>query len=408
MRIGIIGGSIGGLAAARELAALGAEVRIFERSPGVLRDRGAGIGLDPAALAHLLEHDLLDGYLAKDWHDYMAGDDRILWRAPGAMATTCWDVLYRGLRAAVANASYEGGISLVDLAAGGETTLAMLSDGREERFDLLVCADGVDSQARRILYPGVAPDFAGYVAVRGLIDEADVPVDALGDVWESYQGDLVRYLVPGGHVIMYMVPGPGREGLAPGKRRLNWVWYVNMTAAELAAAQTDRHGETRRLSIPPGMLAPAMWAGHLARARGLFSGAFMTVLEATRAPFQRVIHAFMAPRLTAPGLALIGDAAHLCRPHVGSGSSLAIMDAVALARAVAANGDDVGAALADFEAERLPAVSAMVALSIRMGEAHQGREIDWATRDKGWIEGWWGAMMAGDRIYFDVGKGEEK
>ncbi len=409
MRIGIIGGSIGGLAAARELLETGADVRVFERSPGLLRDRGAGIGLDPPALAHLQANDLLDGYLFKHHHDYLAGDDSLLWRADGAMATTCWDVLYRGLRARVPDAVYEGGVSLVALEPAEGGTLVRFSDGRATRFDLLVCADGVDSTARRLLFPELAPEFAGYVAVRGLIDEAEVSAAALGEIWDDYQNHLIRYLVPGGHVIMYLVPGPGAggEGLKVGKRRLNWVWYVNMTAAELAAAQVDRTGETRRLSIPPGLMSEALWRAHLARARRLFPGRFMAVLEATKAPFQQVIHSFLAPRLTAPSLALIGDAAHLCRPHVGSGSSLAIQDAVALARAVAAAGGDVAAALRAFEAERLPLVSAMVRLSIRMGEAHQGREIEWTDKDQAWIARWWQAMMADDQIYFSAREGGE-
>ena len=122
------------------------------------------------------------------------------------MATTCWDLLYGGLRAAVREADYQGGVGLVDLEVGAELALAKFSDGREARFDLLVCADGVDSHGRRILFPELAPDFAGYVAVRGLIDEAELPLEALGTVWGSYQDDLVRYLVPGGHVIVKCAP----------------------------------------------------------------------------------------------------------------------------------------------------------------------------------------------------------
>ena len=409
MRIGIIGGSIGGLAAARELRRLGAEVRVFERSPGVLRDRGAGIGLDAPTLSYLLANGLLDGHLEKTRHAFLAGDDRILWSAPGAMAATCWDVLYRGFRRELPDHCYAGGVTLRALETDDAGATALLSDGRRERFDLLVCADGVDSRARQILHPEMAPAFAGYVAVRGLIDEAALPGDVRGEIRELYVDALVRYLVPGGHVILYMVPGPdpAAGGLAPGGRRLNWVWYVNLSPAELEAALTDRDGRRRRLSVPPGMMAPVAWAGFLARGRELFTGAFAAVMEATARPFQQAIYSFMAPRLVDRRLALIGDAAHLCRPHVGSGSSLAIADAVALGEAVAAHGEDVSAALAAFEAERLATVAAMVELSVRMGEAHQGREVDWSRMTTARVEAWWAAMMAGGGIYFDARAGEE-
>ena len=49
MRIGIVGGSIGGLTAGCLLRSLGHDVSIFERSTTKLAQRGAGIGLLEAA-----------------------------------------------------------------------------------------------------------------------------------------------------------------------------------------------------------------------------------------------------------------------------------------------------------------------------------------------------------------------
>ncbi len=55
-------------------------------------------------------------------------------------------------------------------------------------------------------------------------------------------------------------------------------------------------------------------------------------------------------------LVLVGDAAHTAHFSIGSGTKLAMEDAIALARAVDRHGDDVGAALADYELERRPVV----------------------------------------------------
>jgi anthraniloyl-CoA monooxygenase len=53
---------------------------------------------------------------------------------------------------------------------------------------------------------------------------------------------------------------------------------------------------------------------------------------------------------------LLGDAAHTAHFSIGSGTKLAMEDAISLARAIEQRGDDLGAALADYESERKPIV----------------------------------------------------
>lgn len=58
---------------------------------------------------------------------------------------------------------------------------------------------------------------------------------------------------------------------------------------------------------------------------------------------------------------LIGDALHTAHFSIGSGTRLAMEDAIALDRALAAHSDDVAAALPAFEAARRPIVGKLVA-----------------------------------------------
>ncbi|MGH6790214.1 MAG: FAD-dependent monooxygenase [Pseudolabrys sp.] len=58
---------------------------------------------------------------------------------------------------------------------------------------------------------------------------------------------------------------------------------------------------------------------------------------------------------------LIGDALHTAHFSIGSGTRLAMEDAIALDRALAEHSDDVNAALAAFEAARRPIVEKLVA-----------------------------------------------
>ncbi|MFO1287387.1 MAG: FAD-dependent monooxygenase, partial [Rubrivivax sp.] len=61
-------------------------------------------------------------------------------------------------------------------------------------------------------------------------------------------------------------------------------------------------------------------------------------------------------RWSAGNVVLLGDALRTAHFSIGSGTRLAMEDAVALAKAFAACGNDVPAALARFQADRLPPV----------------------------------------------------
>ena len=58
---------------------------------------------------------------------------------------------------------------------------------------------------------------------------------------------------------------------------------------------------------------------------------------------------------------LIGDALHTAHFSIGSGTRLAMEDAIALDRAMAAHPDDIVAALAGYEAARRPILEKLVA-----------------------------------------------
>src|SRR5262249_35715729 len=68
-----------------------------------------------------------------------------------------------------------------------------------------------------------------------------------------------------------------------------------------------------------------------------------------------------------PRIALIGDAAFVARPHVGAGVTKAALDADALAAALAAHADDLGAALARYERAHLHFGRGLVDMSRQEG-----------------------------------------
>ena len=122
----------------------------------------------------------------------------------------------------------------------GQTVSAEIEGHGHIKTDLLVCADGAQSPTRRRLLPDVQSIYAGYVAWRGTLDEADAP-------------ELVRFsgtpspspeARSSGHILTYFIPGAGAD-TTPGRRRLNWVWYVAADQDELGPLLMDRDGRQR-------------------------------------------------------------------------------------------------------------------------------------------------------------------
>jgi 2-polyprenyl-6-methoxyphenol hydroxylase-like FAD-dependent oxidoreductase len=79
---------------------------------------------------------------------------------------------------------------------------------------------------------------------------------------------------------------------------------------------------------------------------------------------------------------LIGDAAHAASPHAGQGASLALEDAMRLARLLGAR-EDIGVTFEQFERERRPRAERIVALARRNGnhKREYGRAGAW-LRDR--------------------------
>ncbi|HYT44217.1 MAG TPA: FAD-dependent monooxygenase, partial [Methylomirabilota bacterium] len=154
---------------------------------------------------------------------------------------TSWDTLYRQLRNALPYNLYHNGKRLTSFEQYKDYVVAEFEDGHSERCDLLVGADGPSSIVRQQLLHDVYPKYAGYVAWRGVVDENKVPIDIVqffADKFTFFHGRNTQ-------ILCYLIPGPTGE-LSEGERRLNWVWYVNVSVGnKLQSLLTDRYGKQR-------------------------------------------------------------------------------------------------------------------------------------------------------------------
>lgn len=362
----IVGGSVAGLFVGNMLLRQGWDVTICERVPDDLASRGAGIArhaemVPIMAAAGVAEEGPLgvevDGRIAVDRHGNELGRYRF------AQHLTSWSYVYNPLKAAFPVARYHGGRELVAIERDGAgRPVARFADGSAVAADLVIGADGFRSRVRALLAPAVVPVYAGYVAWRGL-----VPETALPEAFRSSGfGQYCFCFPPGGQFIGYPVAGAD-DSVAPGRRRYNFLWYRHVAdGAALADLLTDASGHRHDYSIPPPLIRPDLVQRLHRDAAADLPPALADVVGRVEHPMLQPIYDVDSDRIAFDGVALIGDAAFVARPHAGIGVLKAGEDALALSAALAAEAN-VAAALARFSAERLPAGKQAVALGRRLG-----------------------------------------
>jgi len=367
----IVGGSLGGLLAATTLRASGWRVDVFERSPHALDSRGGGIVLQPDVLhafhfAGIRPHGAL-GVASRD-RIYLDRAGDVVRREYQPQTQTSWNMLHGTMRRALPDDRIHPGETLARIEQAGGQVRAHFASGRVETGDLLIGADGARSTVRSLVLPGTAPDYAGYVAWRGLVPEGDLDVQhrALLDGVFAFQHDEAQQML-----LEYLVPGEDGS-IAPGRRRWNWVWYRKVPQDALPALLTDRSGRPHAFSLPPGALPAAQAARLRADAAGLLAPQFNALVQGTKEPFVQAILDLAVPRMVFGRVLLLGDAAFVPRPHTAGGAAKAAANALALAQALQRSDQSIDARLREWEILQLRAGRALVDWGRRLGDGIMG------------------------------------
>ncbi len=243
------------------------------------------------------------------------------------------------------------------------------------RVDLLVCADGIGSSARRRLLPDVSPAYAGYAAWRGTVAEDRLDAGTLAALADA----LVYQVIPESHILVY--PIPNVDGATErGRRLLNFVWYRNYPGAALDRLMTDREGVRRDTTLPPGSVDPLHVAEMRAFATSHLAPPLAAVVLGAGEPFVQAVFDIEVPRMAFGRTCLIGDAAFALRPHIAAGTAKAAADGWALAEALDAVGGDVPAALERWEVRQLAVGRDALERSRRNGDRSQ-RSGTWRPED---------------------------
>ncbi|MFG3257756.1 FAD-dependent monooxygenase [Streptomyces sp. NPDC048172] len=389
LNVAVVGGSIAGCAAALAVSrGGGARVTVFERAAGELRSRGVGVSLHNDRYAELEAAGYVDAAMPwaelnrRIWtvRDGETPEGRAIATHPFPFRAYGWGSLWNELRRRVPDGvdyRTDAEVAAVEPDADG-VTLRFGEDGsddRTERFDAVIGADGYRSVVRNTMFPELSPDYSGYLAWRG-----SSPGEGPGT-------DAHIVVFPGGHCMIYRIPGPD------GEHRVNWVLYT--VPPPLDGTQPDLRTPT---SLPPGRLTEDLTEHLRALVAEHFPPVWAECVLSTPVEDTLVqpIYDMEVPHYATGRLLLVGDAATVARPHTGGGSVKALQDACSLEAAWRAGDGDLETVLAAYDADRTSVGATMVALGRRLGHAQVENTPDWAAMREPDLEAWWQRQHQGD------------
>ncbi|RAR50020.1 2-polyprenyl-6-methoxyphenol hydroxylase-like FAD-dependent oxidoreductase [Paraburkholderia unamae] len=375
----VVGGSLGGLFAANLLARDGWTVKIFERVPEALSGRGAGIVTHPELFAALSAADIrFDDTIgvSVDKRATFAQDGELISDCDMPQVLTAWGKMYSVLRGSIDDTHYHPGMSVVRVDENAERATVTLADGTTHTADLVIAADGLRSAIREQFLPRVALQYAGYVAWRGLVDEAAISAPTHAALFDKF----AFCLPPREQILGYPVAGHANS-TRPGERRYNFVWYrATDEQAALRDMLTDASGKRWEGGIPPTLIRDDVLADMEDAAHALLAPQFAEIVTKAAQPLFQPIFDLEVPRMAFGRIALLGDAAFVARPHCGMGVTKAAGDAMELVKALR-EGADVRGALEAYSAVRTKFGAAIVQHARHLGAYMQAQLKDESERE---------------------------
>ncbi len=341
INVGIVGGGIGGVAAAVALRRMGIEATVYERAEE-LREVGAGMMLWPNATRVLKELNLLARVAA------VSGPNcHFLVRASGG-AILMDIALGRFDVPALCTRRSDLLDALISSLPAGRVRLAHCFEAFERRrsgvavhfaggasaeHDVVIGADGIRSRVRSQLLGVYDPIFRGYTVWRGLAQiEGSVPSGSNSETWG--RGHRFGILNTGGE------------------------WFTWYATANTEPDQADSP-EGRKA----GLLR--MFAGWHEPVERLIAATAQESILKSGAYDLATLKRWGHGRVT-----LLGDAAHACTPNLGQGGGMALEDALVLAKSFTREATPE-LALRRYESLRRRRTSHLQQRSLLMGQIGQ-------------------------------------
>jgi 2-polyprenyl-6-methoxyphenol hydroxylase-like FAD-dependent oxidoreductase len=371
-RIAIIGAGIGGAALALFLDKASIRASLFDAAPEDAGPAGAGLQIAPNGMHILAQLGLADALIERGaaatsmrfrnaqgallCHVEFQLPEKYGHPAVNATRHAVHDLLVGELRRRGVPVHFRKRLAAIDDHPSAPT--CRFDDGTAVEADIVVGADGLHSRVRAVLMPdGPAPEYTGLVNAGGFVDPA-----------------LLERLPP--RATLEMIYGKvgffgfGYVNEQGGARSIMW-WSAIPGAAiprDRLASMSDDERRAMLLDVHRGWCAPVE-----------------TVIRQTAYPIfvDNIYDIRRLPAWRRGRVVLMGDAAHAVSPHSGQGASMALEDAMLLARRLRDHLQTPEEAFSRFEADRRARAEKVVDAGRRSG--NQKRELGafgaW-TRDR--------------------------
>ena len=356
----VLGGGIGGLAAALALAQQGCQVRLYEQG-AELKEIGAGIQLGPnvyrmfevlgltQAIEHWAAHPenlvMMDALTGEEVTRLPVAGDAFRKRFGGYP----YGVIHRGdlYQVLLEACRAQAGIALHQNRRGlgfedkGDRVVLKMEDGEAIEGACLIGCDGLWSKVRAQILGDGKPRISGHIAYRAVLKRAEVP----DDLW---QNNVVLWAGPKTHLVHY----PLRRGELYNlvavfhSDKYEEGWDVFGDTEELRRKFEHERPEVKRLLEK--INAWKMW------------------VLCDREPARH----WSRGRVT-----LLGDAAHPTLQYLAQGANMAIEDAVVLAAYARITGFDWEKTFRSYEDARYKRTARVQIMSRYYGDAYHAAGV---------------------------------
>ena len=366
--IAIIGAGIGGMTAAVTLAKKGVKVSIFEQAPE-LSEVGAGLTITPNATKGLmylgLEKQMKEVGMAhaqQGVRHFETGEmivplergEKMLEKYGAyqlqAHRADVHNVLIDELKLHNSNTIYTDH-ELIDLNEKNNSVELVFSNNETHEVDFVIGADGNRSVVRKIILGDDDPQFAGYVAWRGL-----VPVELLGEDDFDECGSSA-FIAPGRVFARYLVRNAELYNYVAFLATDQWAeegWAIPSTVDIVMDIFSDYNQQVKNIIAATPANELFKW--------GIFA----------REPVSK---------WSTKNITLLGDAAHPLEPFMGQGASLAIEDGVVLG-SIIKDSDSSDEIVSRYESARVERAHFVTEHSKRAGASFTGIDPEKYTKEE--------------------------